>query len=140
MKTIISAIVFVVAASVCGPVLAVDGVKHNVVRPVQVDGNVTGTKISKPGKHRVCVGDVIELEYSYPVVPGAIPKKVDHKQTLLGAVKKSPLGFRFLKNGLIGAQTIVFFFDASKKGTETVTLLIDKDEYEFEFVVEQCDE
>lgn len=80
MKTITSVMVIVVAASACGSVLAVDGVKHNVLRPVQVDGNVKGTKISKPGKYRACVGDLIELEYSYPVVPGAIPKKVDHNR------------------------------------------------------------
>ncbi len=116
--------------------LAVDGVVGTVMRPGLVDAKVKGCQVSEPKSYSVTVGDVIELDYSYPVFPAAIPKKVDYNQTTLGVVTKSSLGFREVTNpGLVGSRTIAFYFDARKPGTETVNLLIDNEVYKYEFKV-----
>jgi hypothetical protein len=84
----------------------------------------------------VNVGDVIELDYSYPVVPGVIPKKVSIKQTPGGAVDMSPIGIRIVVvPAMVGASTIGFFLDAKDAGQETVMLVIDDNEYEYSFTV-----
>jgi hypothetical protein len=115
---------------------ATDGVKGQTVRPVQVDAKVKGCKIAKPGDYEVNPGDLIELDYTYPVVPQAIPKKVDFKQTLIGAVAPSPLGIRSVSTpDLVGTGTIAFYFDAKKLGKDIVTLIIDGDEYVYRFTV-----
>jgi hypothetical protein len=119
---------------------AVDGVQGTVYRPVQVDAALKGCQIAKPGDHHVCTGDLIELDYSYPIVPAALPTKVSFKQTLGGAIKPSPLGIRLVNSTLIGASTIAFYFEAVKPGKETITILIDDKEYEFRFEVKKCEE
>jgi hypothetical protein len=117
-------------------VKAVDGVEGTTVRPKQEEAKVKGCKIAIPSDYEVTVGDLIELDYSYPVVPATIPMKVDFKQTLLGVVGKSPLGFRqVVVPKMVGAETIAFYFDAKKEGEETVTLLIDGAEYTYKFKV-----
>lgn len=131
---------FVVAVSFLGLVVSVsratDGLDGVTVRPRQQEARVQGCKIAAPGVYEVEVGNLIELDYQYPVVPGAIPAKLDSKQTATGAVAKSPLGFRKVTTPmLVGAVTIAFYFDAKKAGDETVTLIIDKQEYAYTFKV-----
>ena len=116
----------------------IQGVNDRTVRPEQDAAMVRGCMIAKPGEYAVQVGDIIELDYTFPVIPEAIPKKVNHKQTLTGAVRKSPLGFREIVIPLFaGTQTIAFYFDAKNKGEETVTLIIDGTEYKYSFKVEE---
>ncbi len=62
---------------------ATDGVKGTTVRPAQEKAKVDGCRIARPGNYTVAVGELIELDYTYPVVPAAIPKKVEFKQTLV---------------------------------------------------------
>jgi hypothetical protein len=115
---------------------AVEGVKGTVSRPREVPAKVKGCKIADQTPFACEVGDAIELDYSYPVVPGAIPNKVSTKQTPGGAVDVSPLGIRMVvAPGLVGASTIGFFFDAKKKGQETVTIVIDDYEYQYTITV-----
>jgi hypothetical protein len=115
---------------------AVDGVNGTVVRPKQAKAKVEGCRIAEPKGYTVRVGDVIELDYGYPVVPGAIPKKVSIKQTVGGAVDLSPLGVRMVTvPKLLGASTIGFFLDGKEAGQETVTIVIDDNEYEYAFTV-----
>ena len=107
-----------------------------VVRPAQEEAKVKGCRIATPGHYEINVGDLVELDYTYPVVPDAIPKKLDHRQTGTGAVAKSPLGFRTVVSPkLLGGGTVAFYFDAKKEGEETVTLLIDGTEYKYTFKV-----
>jgi hypothetical protein len=125
----------VVAAVMAASTGAQDGVTGTTVRPIQVDAKVMGCTIAEPGDYQVKVGDLIELNYSHPVAP-PFPQKVDFKQTLIGAVARSPLGFRAVNTPkLIGKKTIAFYFDAKKEGEDTVTLIIDKEEYTYKFKV-----
>ncbi|HEV3303729.1 MAG TPA: hypothetical protein VG055_29015 [Planctomycetaceae bacterium] len=95
-----------------------------------------GCKIADQKVYSVKVGDVIELDYTYPVVPNAMPKKVSIKQTFGGAIDLSPIGVRMVvAPRLVGASTIGFFLDAKETGKETVTLVIDANEYEYTFAV-----
>ncbi|MBL8794532.1 MAG: hypothetical protein JNM56_11555 [Planctomycetia bacterium] len=112
------------------------GVKGVVIRPARDKAQVDGCHVSKPGDYQATVGDLIELEYSYPVVPTAMPKKVDFKVTLIGAVAPSPLGIRkVVTPQLIGAHTLVFFFEAKKAGEDTVTVEVDGKGYPYKFKV-----
>lgn len=114
-----------------------DGVDGTIVRPMTVDAKFKGCKVAKPGEYRVTDGDLIELEYSYPVVPETIPDKVSYNQTLNGAVKLSPLGIRNVTTpSLVGIGTIALCLDANQEGTDKVTLIIDGAEYEYTFNVE----
>ncbi len=113
-----------------------EGVEGAIIRPNVVDAKVEGCTVSAPGNYDMIVGNFIELEYSYPVVPAAMPKKVSHKETLRGVVRLSPLGFRHaVTPKLVGRQTIVFCFDAAEKGSDTITLIVDEAEYAYTFKV-----
>jgi hypothetical protein len=126
----------VTTALIASPATAQEGVDGTTVRPMLDKAKVAGCKIAKPGDYEVTVGDLIELDYTYPVAPTVIPKKVDFKQTLIGAVAKSPLGFRTVTTPkLVGTGTIAFYFEAKKEGTDTVTLIIDGAEYGYKFKV-----
>lgn len=116
--------------------VALDSVEGTTVRPRLEAAKVKGCKIAAPGDYQVNVGDLIELDYTYPVVPAAIPKKVAYQQTLTGAVAKSAMGFRTVTiPRLVGAGTIACYFDAKQAGEETVTLIIDDAEYVYKFKV-----
>lgn len=118
------------------PARGAEGVHGQVLRPEKVDAKVTGCKVSQPGDYKVAMGDIIELEYSYPVVPDAIPQKVGIHVTSQGAVVLSPLGTRFaVTPQLLGASTIVSFLEARKAGEETVTLTIDNADYQYKILV-----
>lgn len=117
---------------------AQDGVKGTTLRPTLADANVKGCKISKPGAYSVTAGALIEIDYSFPVVPTATPKKVEAKVTNSGAVAASPLGVRSIQTGLLGARTIAFYLDAKKAGEDTVTVKIDDAEYAYKITVKEA--
>lgn len=126
----------VILAVATTPAAATEGVNGTTLRPAQDKAKVDGCKIAKPGAYEVAIGDIIELDYTYPVVPDAIPKKVDHKQTLGGSVVMSSLGFRSVSvPHLLGVGTIAFYFEAKRAGGDTITLIIDGEEYEYKFRV-----
>jgi hypothetical protein len=115
---------------------ALDGVKGTVVRPKQVDAKVQGCSIAEQKHYSVKVGDVIELDYTYPIVPEAMPQKVSVKQTSGSAVELSPIGVRMIEVPMmVGASTIGFFLEAKQAGDATVTLVIDDNRYEYAFTV-----
>lgn len=63
---------------------------------------------------------------------------VDYLQNLMGAVAKSSLGFRPVETPrTTGGGAIAFYFEARKEGMDTVTLMIDDDEYAYEFTVKK---
>ncbi len=80
---------------------------------------------------------MIELEYTCPIVPGAVAEVVDVQQTSNGAIAASPLGIRTIDTGLAGSRTIAFYFEAKKAGSDTVTLVIDDRQYAYHFQVEE---
>ncbi len=113
------------------------GVEGTVVRPKQAKAKVEGCSISKPGEYAVAVGDLIELEYTYPIVPAAIPKKVAFKEFLITQqIVESSLRIRTLSvPGKAETGSVVFFLEAQMAGDATVTLKIDDAEYVFKFKV-----
>lgn len=115
---------------------AQEGVDGTTIRPMQENAKVEGCTIAKTGDYEVTVGDLIAIDYTYPVIPAAIPKIVDYKQTMNEAVAKSSLGFRAVTTPrMVGTGTIAFYFEAKKEGEEIVTLIIDGAEYSYKFTV-----
>jgi hypothetical protein len=115
---------------------ATEGVKGNTVRPDLDKAKVKGCRIAKPGDYKVSRGDLIELDYTYPVVPGSIPDKVSYKKIRNAAVVPSSLGIRsVVQPGRLGGGTIAFYFQARRKGKGTVVLIIDGAEYTYHFTV-----
>jgi hypothetical protein len=164
MKKLICLVVaHLVAVLFASRAVAIDGIDGTTVRPAP--NEVMGCSMSKPGNYEVHVDDLIELDYSYVLVPSASPKKVEYSQTKAGAVVKSSQGFRSVTApGQAGAGTIPaeggsspppricvtrpdqagpgiptgmlqFFFDAKKEGEDTVTIKIDGREYVYKFKV-----
>ena len=85
-------------------------------------------KPPKPDSYKVHVGDLIELEYCYIRTSASQSPKVDVSITNHGAVVRSGLGVRFVEEGLLDRQRIVFFFEAKKKGIDCVTLAVSVDD------------
>jgi hypothetical protein len=123
------------------PPAGAEEVKGSLVRPGLDKAKVKGCEIAQPGDYRVEVGDVIELDYAFPVVPTAAPDKVGSRVTSNGVIEKSSLGIRSIseetaRNGpVVGESKLAFFFEAKKAGEETVTLTIDGSSYEYRFKV-----
>lgn len=135
-KVMFVAIALFSATLVASGVNAQDGLEGTVVRPDLVAAKVDGCSVAKPGMYEVNVGDLIEIDYTYPVIDVAIPTKVSFKKTGRDAVIKSPIGFRNVSTPVvIGVGAIAFYFDAKKEGTETITIIIDDVEYAYEFKV-----
>lgn len=114
------------------PAGLIDG---TVLRPVQVDAQVKGCKVSKPGEYTVTVGDLIEIEYTFPVTPETTPKRFEVGIGIGEEVKSSPLGIRRLDNGLLGTRTIVLFLTAVEEGKGGASMNIDKATYSYQFNV-----
>jgi hypothetical protein len=112
--------------------------RGNVIRPKKVDAKVKGCQVSEPGKYQATAGDLIELEYTFPIYPAAMPKKVDRK-TDKGAIYTSKLGIRnLIVPKLIGTGTYVFCFEARLEGTGTAFVVIDDVKYEYSFKVSEA--
>mgnify|MGYP000905681768 CR=1 FL=1 len=120
-----------------GKILPCEKPQGNVIRPEKVDAKVKGCFVSKPGRYEAEPGDLIELEYTYPVVPVAWPKSV-HRETDRGAIYPSQLGIRRLVvPDLIGTGTYVFYFEAKHAGKGTAFVVIDNVKYEYVFDVKK---
>jgi hypothetical protein len=111
--------------------------RPHVLRPATEPARTAGCQISKAGPHKAALGELIELEYTYPAAPGAVPQTVEVKQTPNGAIAASPLGIRTIDAGSALPRTIVFYFEAKKPGSDTVTLVIDGTPYTYQFQVDQ---
>ncbi len=107
----------------------------NVIRPKRVDAKVKGCRVSEPGRYRATAGDLIELEYTFPIVPTTIPKVVDREWDK-GAIYGSKLGIRHLiVPNMVGTGTYLFYFEAKHEGSGTAIVVIDDVEYEYQFEV-----
>ena len=104
-----------------------------MLRPALEDANVKGCKVSRPGEYSVAVGDWVELSYVYPVVPSAIPKKIeatiDNKN--IGTLGKR----RVSTPGVVGSATVAFHFEALAVGAGTITLVVDDNVYVYKVTV-----
>jgi hypothetical protein len=104
-----------------------------MLRPALDDANVKGCKVSKPGEYSVTAGDWIELTYTYPVVPSAIPQKVT---VSVDQKNLEPLGTRRIATpGRVGTATIVCHFQSLLPGDETIRMTIDNNEYVYKIKV-----
>ena len=107
-----------------------------VIRPKRVDAKVKGCQVSEPGKYRATAGALIELEYTFPVVPTTLPRSVDREWDK-GAIYGSDLGIRnLIVPRIIGTGTYLFYFQAKHAGVGTATMIIDDVKYEYRFEVE----
>ena len=107
----------------------------NVIRPKKVDAEVNGCQVSEPGEYQATAGDLIELEYTFPIVPTTIPKKVA-RETDRGAIFPSKLGIRnLIVPRMVGTGTYLFYFEARFKGSGTATVVVDGVEYDYRFEV-----
>lgn len=112
-----------------------DKPQGNVIRPVKVAAKVKGCQIAKPGDYRATAGDLIELEYTFPVVPGAMPEEVA-RETDKGAIYPSRLGIRSLiVPEMVGTGTYLFYFLAKHEGSGTAFVIVDGVKYEYKFEV-----
>ncbi len=112
-----------------------DKPRGNVIRPVKVAAKVEGCQVSKPGDYRATAGDLIELEYTFPVVPGAMPKDVAREWDK-GAIYPSRLGIRSLiVPEMVGTGTYLFYFLAKHEGSGTAFVIVDGVKYEYKFEV-----
>lgn len=112
-----------------------DKPEGNVIRPVKVAAKVKGCQVSKPGDYRATAGDLIELEYTFPVVPGAMPEDVGREWDR-GAIYGSNLGIRnLIVPEMLGTGTHLFYFLAKHEGSGTAFVIIDGVKYEYKFEV-----
>lgn len=128
--------VILLVGSLCGVAIA-DKPRGNVIRPKKVDAKVKGCQVSEPGKYHATEGDLIELEYTFPIFPAAMPKKLD-RETDRGPIFPSKLGIRnLIVPKLIGTGTHIFYFEARHEGEGTAFVVIDGVKYEFRFKVSE---
>jgi hypothetical protein len=126
--------VMFVLSSFHGVALA-DKPQGNVIRPVKVAAKVKGCQVSKPGDYRATAGDLIELEYTFPVVPGAMPEDVGREWDR-GAIYGSKLGIRnLIVPEMLGTGTYLFYFLAKHEGSGTAFVIVDGVKYEYKFEV-----
>jgi hypothetical protein len=105
----------------------------NVIRPKKVDAKVRGCQVSEPGEYQATVGDLIEIEYTFPIVPTTLPKKVGRENDR-GAIAQSELGVRdLIVPNTIGTGTYLFYFKVIIEGSGTATVVIDDVKYEYTF-------
>ncbi len=97
-----------------------------------VDGSLT--RIEKNGgnagtedKIHVKVGDVIEIDWTYPIVPASLPTKVKASSDN-EAVTKTDIR-RIVRPKLVGTGTLGAFFKAAKIGKATLTFEISSGEH-----------
>lgn len=112
-----------------------DEPRGNVIRPKDVDAKVPGCSISEPGDYQATAGDLIEIEYRFPIVPTATPQSVDRKWDK-GAIYPSNLGIRqLIVPNMVGAGTYLFYFEAKHAGSGTAIVIVDGEQYEYRFQV-----
>jgi len=107
---------------------------NSILRPHLVDSNVSGAKISKTGDYVVQVGELIQIEYSYPVSPRFSPKEIKFQLTGM-AIKTIGSEAKNVSTRLMGSGRKSLCMEATKPGTSKLKLLIDENCYEYDFVV-----
>jgi len=138
MKMVLRASFTVFAMIVLGLLPAhadeITGVKGVVIRLAKNKQNA-----DKTDEVKCKVGDEIEIDYTYPIVPGAIPSGTEVK--VEGEAVTSAGVFRIQNHKLVGAGTLGAFLNAKKKGKATITYTIKvKDKEDKETSVElKCD-
>jgi hypothetical protein len=95
----------------------ITGVKGAVIRLAKNKQNA-----DKTDEVKCKVGDEIEIDYTYPIVPGAIPSAVEVKVD--GEAATSAGVFRIQNHKLVGAGTFGAFLNVKKKGKATITYTI----------------
>ena len=120
------------------PAFAQD-ISTSIARPLMVDGKVGGTQIAKPGNYRITAGDLLELEYTYPVVPAAMPKELNSTSTDSNVLSADGNAKTVVVPGLMGAGKKAFCFRATKAGTSNVTIKIDGNEYQYSITVDRAE-
>ena len=110
----------------------------SIVRPLMVDGNVGGTQIAKPGSYQITAGDLLELEYTYPVVPAAMPKELNSTSSDSNVLSADGTAKTVVVPGLMGAGKKAFCFRATNAGTSNVTIMIDGNEYQYSITVDRA--
>jgi hypothetical protein len=134
------AVLLIVLISVAGFGNQVQGQQNpSIVRPLLVDAKVDGTQIAKQGDYRVAVGDLLELQYSYPVIPAAIPKQLSSTSSEGDVLSSDGNAKTVVVPGLMGAGYKAFCFRAMKVGTANVTIAIDGHDYQYSVTVENTE-
>ncbi len=135
MKTkFLSLVALTFVACSCQPVLGQE--TTSIIRPMMVDAKVDGTQIAKPGDYRIQVGDLVEFEYSYPVIPAAMPNELSSTSSDGDVLSGDGSVQSVVVPGLMGAGRKAFCFRAIKAGTSNVTITIDGNEYQYSITVE----
>lgn len=118
-------------------VFAIDGVETSaVVRPRLGDASIKGCMVATSAKYRLTTQDMLEIQYRYPIVPQAIPKKIQVRTEGRGIVEQSTLGIRHVvEPKSLGAGALAAFFTAIKPGEETIILVVDGVEYKYQITV-----
>jgi hypothetical protein len=93
-------------------------VKRTVTR-VEKNGN----NANQHDKVKVKVGDAVEIEWSYPVVPGAIPRDASGKSD--GEAMKFVEVVRVVRPKLVGSGKLAAVFRAEREGTATLTFTVE---------------
>ena len=119
------------------PVFGQDS-SSSIIRPMLVDGKVGGAQIARPGDYRVTAGDTLELEYSYPVVPAAMPKELSSTSSDTNVLSTNGAK-TVVVPGLMGAGKKAFCFRATNAGTSNVTIMIDGNEYQYSITVDRVE-
>ena len=110
----------------------------NVIRPKRVDAKVKGCQISETGEYQATAGDLIEIEYTFPIVPTCIPEEIA-RETDRGAVYPSKLGIRnLIVPRIVGTGTYLFYFDARDAGTGTAMVVVDDVKYVYRFEIAEA--
>jgi hypothetical protein len=112
----------------------------NIIRPPLAKSRVEGSQIAKPGSYSAKVGDLLELEYSYPVIPEAMPTKLDAKSSDSTVLSSDSDVKTVVVPGLMGAGKKAFWFSAKSPGKCTITLSIDGNQYVYSISVENGEE
>jgi hypothetical protein len=108
-----------------------------IIRPAKVDAKIEGTSIAEPGDYAINIGDLVDLGYTYPVVPAAIPKKLSFKLSEDGILQPcDPTVFDVVTPELVGSGSKTFCYKAVDSGRVSLTLTIDENSYDYSFDVQ----
>jgi hypothetical protein len=121
MKTFVTILIAAALFPVAPASGAEDGesfVKRTVTR-IEKNGN----NATQQDKVKVKVGDGVEIEWSYPVVPGAIPRDAGGKSD--GTAMKFVEVVRVVRPKLVGSGKLAAVFKAEKEGKATLTFTVE---------------
>ena len=97
--------------------------------------------VSTPGTYHIAVDTEILIYLYWGVSPGCIVSNYKMTRTRHGVVKRAHIPERTIgicPNTLVDGNNIVFCFNSKRKGEETLTLMIDGEQFVYHFIVEDC--